>query len=59
MDQLTLPEPAAGLWRRAAPALERALGQTERPPAQWSIGGPEHSAMTQHYGRAAANRRRT
>ncbi len=39
MDQLTLPEPAASLWRRAAPALERALGQTERPPAQWSIGG--------------------
>lgn len=39
MDRLTLPEPAAGLWRRAAPALERALGQTERPPAQWSIGG--------------------
>ena len=39
MDQLTLPEPAASLWRRAAPVLERALGQTERPPAQWSIGG--------------------
>ena len=39
MDRLTLPEPAASLWRRAAPALERALGQTERPPAQWSIGG--------------------
>ena len=39
MDRLTLPEPAASLWRRAAPALERALGQTERPPARWSIGG--------------------
>ena len=39
MDRLTLPEPAAGLWRRAAPALERALGQTERPPTRWSIGG--------------------
>ena len=39
MGQLTLPEPAASLWRRAAPALGRALAQTERPPARWSIGG--------------------
>ena len=39
MELLTLPEPAATLWRRAAPALERALEQTERPPARWSIGG--------------------
>ena len=39
MDQLTLPEPAASLWRRCAPALGRALAQMERPPARWSIGG--------------------
>ena len=39
MELLTLPEPAATLWRRAGPALERALAQTERPPARWSIGG--------------------
>ena len=39
MDRLTLPEPAASLWRRAAPALQRALRQTERPPPRWSIGG--------------------
>ena len=39
MDKLTLPEPAASLWRRTAPALDRALRQTQRPPAQWSIGG--------------------
>ena len=39
MGQLTLPEPAASLWRRTSPALGRALAQTERPPARWSIGG--------------------
>lgn len=39
MELLTLPEPAATLWRRAGPALERALAQTERPPARWSMGG--------------------
>ena len=39
MELLTLPEPAASLWRRASGALERALAQSERPPARWSIGG--------------------
>ena len=39
MELLTLPEPAATLWRRAGPALDRALAQAERPPARWSIGG--------------------
>ena len=39
MELLTLPEPAASLWRRASRALERALAQSERPPARWSIGG--------------------
>ena len=39
MDQLTLPEPAAGLWRRTAQALGRALKQTEQRPVRWSIGG--------------------
>ena len=39
MDRLTLPEPAASLWRRCAAGLEQALGQMERPPERWSIGG--------------------
>ena len=39
MDKLTLPEPAAGVWRRTAQGLARALAQIERPQARWSIGG--------------------
>lgn len=52
MERLTLPEPAATLWRRTANALERALQQTERPAERWTIGGG--TILAQRWGHRAS-----
>ena len=39
MELLRLPEPAAGIWKRTAEALHKALAQTRNAPPRWSIGG--------------------
>ena len=39
MELLSLPEPAARIWKRAGGALQKALTQTGNPPLRWSIGG--------------------
>ena len=38
MELLSLPEPAASVWKRAGRALQKALKQTGNPPSRWSIG---------------------
>ena len=39
VELLSLPEPAARIWKRAGGALQKALTQTGNPPLRWSIGG--------------------